>query len=108
MGPTSHASGKGAQQGPRSFTPTRAVFSSDGQQKGLGISATVVPPVPSVPSQGRQPPEAGAPDSAWRALQTDEVTVFRAEGVAFDEKEKCYLADLSVPGAYSGKINQLD
>ena len=40
---------------------TRAVFSSDGQQGGLGITTTVVPPVLSVPSQGQQPLEAGAP-----------------------------------------------
>ena len=59
--PASHASGKGAQQGARSFTPTRAVFLSDGQQEGLDISATVVPPVSWMPSQGRQPPEAGVP-----------------------------------------------
>ena len=83
----------------RSFTPTRAVFSSDGQQEGLNISATVVPAVSSVPSQGQQPPEAGAPVPAWRALQINEVTGFRAEGVAIDEKKKCCLADLSVPGA---------
>ena len=73
--------------------------SSDGQQEGLDISATVVPPMSSVPSQGRQPPEAGARVPAWRALQTDEVTRFRAEGVADDEKGKCCLADLPVPGA---------
>ena len=59
----------------------------------------MVPPVSSVPSQGRQPPGAGAPVPAWRALQTDEVTGFRAEGVASDEKEKCCLADLSIPGS---------
>ena len=53
-------------------------FSSNGQQEGLDISVTVVPPVSSVPSQGRQPPEIGA--------QTDEVTGFEAEGVAVDEK----------------------
>ena len=35
--PESHANGKGAQQGARSFTPTRAVFTSDGQQEGLDI-----------------------------------------------------------------------
>ena len=58
-----------------------------------------MPPVSSVPSQGRQPLEAGAPVPAWRALQTNEVTGFRAEGVAVDEKEKCCLADLSVSGA---------
>ena len=29
-GPASHASGKGAQQGTRFFTPTHAVFLSDG------------------------------------------------------------------------------
>ena len=97
-GPASHASGKGAQQGARSFTPTRAVFSSDGQQEGLDIRATVVPPVSSVPSQGRQPPEAVEPLPAWRTVQTDEVTGFRAEGMAVDEKEKGSLANLSVPG----------
>ena len=59
--PASHANGKGAQQGARAFTPTRVVFSSDGQQEGLDISVTVVPPVASVPSQGRQPREAEAP-----------------------------------------------
>ena len=59
----------------------------------------MVPPVSSVPSQGRRPPESGAPVTAWRALQTGEVTGFRAEGVAVDEKEKDCLADLSVPGA---------
>ena len=75
-GPASHASGKGAQQGTCSFTPTPAVFSNDGQQEGLVISTTVMPPVSSVPSQGRQPPEAGAPVPAWRALQTSEVTGF--------------------------------
>ena len=48
-GPASHARGKGTQQGARSFTLTRAVFSSDGQQESLDISATVVPPVSSVP-----------------------------------------------------------
>ena len=39
------------------------------------------------------------PVPAWRALQTNDVTGFRAEGVAVDEKEKCCLADLSVSGA---------
>ena len=58
-----------------------------------------MPPVSSVPSQGRQPLEAEAPVPAWCALQADEVTGFRAEGVAIDEKEKCCLANLSVPGA---------
>ena len=86
--PASHVSGNGSQQGARSFTPTRAGFSSDGKQEGLDISPTVVPPMSSVPSQGRQPPEAGAPVQAWRALRTDEVARFRAEGVAVDEKEK--------------------
>ena len=52
----------------------------------------------SLPSQGRQPLEAGAPVPAWRALHTDDVTGFRAEGVAVDDKNKCCLADLSVPG----------
>ena len=52
-----------------------------------------------MPSQGRKPPEAGTLVPAWLALQTDEVTGFRAEGVAVDEEEKCCLADLSVPGA---------
>ena len=51
-GPSSHTSGKGAQQGARSFTPTHAVSSNGGQQEFLVISATVVPPVSSVPSQG--------------------------------------------------------
>ena len=96
-GPASLASGKGAQQGARSFTPTRVVSSSDGQQEGLDISTTVVPPVSSVPSQGRQPLKAGAPVQAWRALPTDEVTGFWAEGVAVDEKENCCLVNLSVP-----------
>ena len=82
-----------------SLTPTHAVFWSDGQQEGLDISATVVPPVSSVPSQGRQPPRVGAPAPAWRALQTKEAIGFRAEGVAVDEKETCCLADLSVLGA---------
>ena len=97
--PVSHASGTGAQQGARSFTPTHAVFSSVRQQEGLDISATVVPPVSSVPSQGRQPPEAGAPILACRVLQIDEVNDFWAESVAVDEKEKFCLADLSVPRA---------
>ena len=44
-GPASHESKKSERQGARSFTPTRTVFSSDGQQEGLGISATVVSPV---------------------------------------------------------------
>ena len=74
--------------------PTRAVFWIDSQREGLDISAAVVPPVASVPFQGRQPPQAGAPVPAWRALQTGEVTRFRAEGVAVDEKEKCCLTDL--------------
>ena len=52
-GPPSYASGKGSQQGARSFTPTRLVSTSDGQQEGLDISATVVPPMSPVPSQGR-------------------------------------------------------
>ena len=52
-----------------------------------------------MPSQGQQPPEAGTPVPAWRALQTNEVTEFRAKGVAVDEKQNCCLADLSVPGA---------
>ena len=52
-----------------------------------------------MPSQGRQPPKAGVVVRVWRAVQTDEVTGFRAEGVAVDEKEKCCLAELSVPGA---------
>ena len=81
------------------FTPTRVVFTSDRQQEGLDVSATLVPPLSSVPSQGRQPPGAGAPVSAWRTLQTDDVTGFRAEGMAVDEKEKCCLADLFVAGA---------
>ena len=41
----------------------------------------MVPPVSSVPSQGRQPLEAKAPDPAWRALH------------------QCCLADLSALGA---------
>ena len=49
--------------------------------------------------QGRQPPGAETPVPAWRALQSDKVTGFRAEGEAVDEKEKCCLADLSVSGA---------
>ena len=52
-GPASYASGKVVHQVVRSFTSTRAVCSSDGQQKSLNISATVVPPVSLVPSQGR-------------------------------------------------------
>ena len=48
--------------------------------------------------QGRQPLEAEATVPAWRALLTEKVTGFRAENVAVDEKDKCYLADLSVPG----------
>ena len=47
----------------------------------------MVPTVSSVFFQGRQPLEAGAPVSAWRALQTDEVTGFRADDGAVDEKE---------------------
>ena len=43
--------------------------------------------------------EAGALGPARRALQTNEVTGFRPEGVAVDRKEKCCLADLSIPGA---------
>ena len=35
--------------------------------------------------------------SAPRARPTDEVTGFRAEGVADDEKEECCFANLSVP-----------
>ena len=58
-----------------------------------------MPPVSSVPFQGRQPPEAGVPVPAWRALQTDVATRFRAEGVAVDENKKCCSADLSVSGA---------
>ena len=98
-GPASRASGKGTQQGARSCTLTRDVFSSERQQEGLDISTTVVPSVSSEPSPGRQPLEAGAPEPAWRALQTNEVTGFRAEGVAVDEKEKSCLVDLCVPGA---------
>ena len=79
--------------------PTRAVFSSDLQQEGLDISATMVPLVSWGPSQGRHPPEARVLVPAWRALQTDEVTGFRAECVSVDEKEKCCFDDLSVPGA---------
>ena len=48
-GPASHASGKGVQQVACSFTSICAVFSSDVQHKGLEISASVVPPVSSVP-----------------------------------------------------------
>ena len=59
----------------------------------------MLPPVSSMPSQRRQPPEAGAPVPAWRTLQTDEVTGFWVEVVAVYEKEKCCLTDLSVPGA---------
>ena len=77
--------------------PTRALFSSDRQQEGLNISSTVVPPVSAVPFQGRQPPEAGAPIVAWHALQTNDITRFRAEGMAVDEKQKCCLADSPVP-----------
>ena len=54
----------------------------------------MVPPVSSVPSQGRQLPCSPVP--AWRALRTDEVIGFRAEGVANDEKDKCSLANLAV------------
>ena len=90
---------KGCKEG-RAFPYARARrFSSDGQQEDLDISTTVMSPVPSVLSQRRQPPEAGVPFSAWRVLQTDDVIRFRAEGVAFDEKEKCCLADLSAPRA---------
>ena len=96
-GQASHASEKGVQQGARSFTPTRAVFSSDGQQEGQDNIATVAPPVLSVFSQGRQPPEAPIP--AWRALRTGEVTGFRAEYVTVDEEYKCCLVYLSDPGA---------
>ena len=46
----------------------------------------------SVPSQGRHLLEAGALVPAWRES-------YWAEDVAVDEKEKCCLADLSVPGA---------
>ena len=53
----------------------------------------------SVLSQGRQPLEAGAPVPAWHALQTNEDTGFRAEGVAVDEKYESCLVDLSLPGA---------
>ena len=49
-----------------------------------------------MPSQGRQPLEAGAPVSAWGALQTNEVTGFGAEGVTVDVKKKCCSADLFV------------
>ena len=82
----SHASEKGAQQGTQFLTPMRAVYFSDKQREGLDISARVVRPVSSVPSQSREPPGAGTPVPAWRALPTDEVTGFRAEGVAIDEK----------------------
>ena len=58
-----------------------------------------MPPVLSVPFQERQPPKVGAPVSAWRALQTDEFTVFRAERLAINDKAKCCLVDLYVPGA---------
>ena len=58
-----------------------------------------MPPVSSVPSQDRQPPATEAPVAAWRALQTDGVTGFPGEGVAADKKEKCFLTNLSVPGA---------
>ena len=68
--------------------PTRAFFWSNGQQEGLDISTTVEPPASSVPSQGRQPSEAEVLVPAWRALQTNEVTGFRVEGVAIDEKNK--------------------
>ena len=75
-GPASHGSGKGAQQGTRSFTPTRAVFSTGGfgHQDHRGATGVI-----------------GA-SSGFR------VEGFRVEGVAVDEKEKCYLGDLSVPG----------
>ena len=99
QGSAFHANGKGAQQGARSLKPPRAVFSSDEQQKGLDISTTVVPPVSSVPSQGRQPLEAGTPVPAWRSLQTNDVSGFRAEGVADEENKRCCLADSSVRGA---------
>ena len=40
------------------------------------------------------------PVPAWRALRTNEVNGFRTKGVlTVDVKEKCCLADLSVPGA---------
>ena len=36
---------------------------------------------------------------AWHAIRlTDEVTGLSIEGAAVDEKYKCYLVDLSVPG----------
>ena len=86
--------------------PTDAVYSSDGQREALGISPTRVQPVLSVPSEGRQRLEAGVPVPAWRALQTDEVTGFRAEGVAVDEKQKCCLAYLTVPGTAVSRCAQ--
>ena len=74
----------------------RAVFSSDGQQEGLDISTPVVPPVSSVPSQGRQPPEAEAPVPSWRAQQSDEITGFRAERLSGQNKPiKQISAELS-------------
>ena len=71
-------------------TPTRAVSLSDGQQEGLDISAIVMPPVSSVPSQGRQSLEPEALVPAWRALQAGDIAGFRAEDVAVDEKEKLF------------------
>ena len=60
-----------------------------------------MPPMSSVSLHGRQALEAEAPVPAWRALQTGDVTRFRAEGVAVDEKEKCCLADFSAPQSCS-------
>ena len=88
----------------RSVTPTRAVSSIDGQQESLNISATMVPPMTSVPSQGQQPPGAEAPVPAWRALQTDEVTGFWPKDVTVEQKDKYCLADLSVPGVLDKSV----
>ena len=84
----------------RSFTPTRTASSTDGQQEGLVISVNVVPPVSLVPSQKRKTASSGrGARSSGVCLLTGEATGFRAQGVAVNEKEKCSLVDLSVPGA---------
>ena len=57
----------------------------------------MVAPVSSVPCQGRQPPEV---TGFQRCLVPyKRVTGFRTEGAAVHDKEKCCLADLSIPGA---------
>ena len=80
-GPPSHVSGKGAQQGATPYTPTRAVFSSDGQQEGLDIS-----PIDRCHRCLLREDSLWKHGHPFQRGSVNKVTRFWAEGVAVNEK----------------------